>query len=218
MKILVTGATGFIGSRLAAALAAEGHEIRAMVRDRGRASHLADLGYELHEGNILQPWTLQGAAQGVDVAYYLIHSMGRGVSGDWEQRDREGAWAFARMARAEGAKRVIYLGGLGEKPKSRHLRSRHETARVLEESGPPLTYFRAAMVVGAQSESYRTMRYLVERLPAMVAPSWLKTLTQPIGVDDVIAYLSQAPTVEASTGRQIQIGGPDVLSYGEMLD
>src|SRR4051812_38244031 len=218
MKTLVTGATGFIGSRLAAALAAEGHEVRAMVRDRTRAGHLAERGYELHEGNVLQPWSLQGAGTGIDVAYYLIHSMGRGVTGDWEQRDRDGAEAFAQMAKAEGVKRVVYLGGLGEKPKSRHLRSRHHTAMVLEAAGPPLTYFRAAMVVGAQSESYRTLRYLVERLPAMIAPSWLKTLTQPIGIDDVIAYLSEAPAVEESAGRQVQIGGPDVLSYGAMLD
>jgi uncharacterized protein YbjT (DUF2867 family) len=122
------------------------------------------------------------------------------------------------MARDEGVKRVVFLGGLGEKPKSRHLRSRHESAMALEEHGPPLTYFRAAMVVGAASESYRTLRYLVERLPAMIAPSWLKTLTQPIGIDDVVTYLSQAPDIPESTGRQVQIGGPDVLSYGEMLD
>jgi uncharacterized protein YbjT (DUF2867 family) len=114
--------------------------------------------------------------------------------------------------------RIAYLGGLGEDPGSRHLRSRHETAEILREHGPPLTYFRAAMVVGSRSESYRTLRYLVERLPAMIAPAWLKTPTQPIGVDDVVAYLAAAPDVSDSAGREVQIGGPDVLSYGDMLD
>jgi uncharacterized protein YbjT (DUF2867 family) len=122
------------------------------------------------------------------------------------------------MASDEGVGRVAYLGGLGDQPGSRHLRSRHETAEILREHGPPLTYFRASMVVGAQSDSYRTLRYLVERLPAMIAPAWLKTPTQPIGVDDAVAYLAQAARVPESAAREIQIGGPDVLSYGEMLD
>ncbi len=122
------------------------------------------------------------------------------------------------MAKQEGIGRVVYLGGLGDNPGSEHLRSRQETARQLEAHGPPLTYFRAGMVVGSESESYRTLRYLVERLPAMIAPAWLSIRTQPIGIDDVLSYLSQAPEVEASTGRELQIGGPDVLTYGEMLD
>ncbi len=122
------------------------------------------------------------------------------------------------MVKQEGVERVIYLGGLGENPGSKHLRSRHETAVQLREHGPALTYFRAGMVVGSDSESYRTLRYLVERLPAMIAPAWLNTRTQPIGIEDVLSYLAQAPMVEASTGRELQIGGPDVLTYGEMLD
>jgi uncharacterized protein YbjT (DUF2867 family) len=113
---------------------------------------------------------------------------------------------------------MIYLGGLGDESESEHLRSRHETARVLAAEGPPLTYFRAAMVVGAGSESYRTLRYLVQRLPLMIAPRWLRTETQPIGIDATVAYLLRAPEVAESEGREIQIGGPDVLSYGEMLD
>jgi uncharacterized protein YbjT (DUF2867 family) len=122
------------------------------------------------------------------------------------------------MARAEGVGRIVYLGGLGDRPQSAHLRSRHETALALREHGPPLTYFRAGMVVGPQSESYRTLRYLVQRLPAMIAPAWLKNPTQPIAIDDALSYLVQALTVEAAVGREIQIGGPDVLPYGEMLD
>lgn len=134
------------------------------------------------------------------------------------EREETGALNFARMARREGVKRVIYLGGLGEESKSKHLGSRHKTARILAAEGPPLTYFRAAMVVGAGSESYRTLRYLVRRLPVMIGPSWLRIDTQPIGIDATIEYLLRAPEVPESEGREVQIGGPDVLSYSEMLD
>jgi uncharacterized protein YbjT (DUF2867 family) len=218
MRALVTGATGFVGGRLAAALAGDGVDVRALVRDRDRASDLADAGHELHEGDVLKPETLAGAGRDVDVAYYLVHSMGRGSDGEFAERERKAARAFADMAHSEGVGRVVYLGGLGDHPESQHLRSRHETATILEEHGPPLTYFRAAMVVGSGSESFRTLRYLVARLPVMIAPAWLKTPTQPIGIDDVVTYLSQAPRVPESAGREVQIGGPDVLSYGDMLD
>jgi uncharacterized protein YbjT (DUF2867 family) len=216
-RALVTGATGFIGARLAAALADAGWTVRCMVRDRSRAGDLELRGFEIHEGDVLRPETLEGAAGDVEVAYYLVHAMGRGARGDFAAREHAGAEAFARMALREGVERVIYLGGLGE-PHSRHLRSRHETARVLAEHGPPLTYFRAGMVVGAGSESYRTLRYLVERLPAMIAPAWLKVPTQPIAIDDVLAYLTAAPDLPKTAGPEIQIGGPSVLAYGEMLD
>jgi uncharacterized protein YbjT (DUF2867 family) len=136
----------------------------------------------------------------------------------FEQRERDGAANFARAARSEGTERIVYLGGLGEESTSKHLQSRHQTALALAKEGPPLTYFRAAMVVGAASESYRTLRYLVKRLPVMIAPAWLHTDTQPIGIDDVVAYLAAAPDVESSAGREVQIGGPDVLAYGAMLD
>jgi uncharacterized protein YbjT (DUF2867 family) len=215
---LVTGATGFIGGRLANALADDGWHVRALVRDRGRAEDLADRGVELFEGDVLEADSLQGAGDGAEVAYYLVHGMGRGGEGDFEERERNAARNFAEMAKRGGVGRVVYLGGLGDKPRSKHLRSRAQTAEILGEHGPPLTYFRAAMVVGARSESYRTLRYLVQRLPAMIAPAWLSTPTQPIAVDDVIAYLRRAPDLEESEGREVQIGGPDVLSYGDMLD
>jgi uncharacterized protein YbjT (DUF2867 family) len=170
------------------------------------------------EGDVLEASSLRGTGEGVEVAYYLVHSMGRGGSGDFEERDRRAAENFARLASEERISRVIYLGGLGDDPKSPHLASRHHTAEILAQHGPPLTYFRAGMVVGPGSESFRTLRYLVQRLPAMIAPAWLATPTQPIGIHDLISYLAAAPEVESSTGREIQIGGPDVLSYGDMLD
>lgn len=167
-------------------------------------------------GDVTDAGSLAGAGEGIDVAYFLVHAMAGGA--DFERRERVGAANFARMARREGIKRVIYLGGLGDESRSKHLRSRHETARILAEKGSPLTYFRAAMVVGAGSESYRTLRYLVGRLPVMITPSWLRTPTQPIGIDAVVEYLRLAPDVPESAGREVQIGGPDVLSYAEMLD
>src|SRR3954453_8355605 len=143
MRALVTGATGFVGGRLVEALAADGLEVRCMVRDAtsDRARALAEAGRELHEGDVLDPDSLRGAGQDVDIAYYLIHSMGRGGDGDFEERERRAARAFAEMALREGVARVVYLGGLGERPGSRHLRSRHATAMALREHGPPLTYF-----------------------------------------------------------------------------
>jgi len=186
------------------------------VRDRSRARHLEREGYELREGDVTDSHSLEGVGSEIDVAYYLIHAMAGGPG--FDERERQGAVNFARMAKEGGIRRVIYLGGLGDAGASKHLRSRHETARVLASEGPPLTYFRAAMVVGAGSESYRTLRYLVKRVPVMIAPAWLKTATQPIGIDDVVEYLRRAPDVSQSEGREVQVGGPDVLSYGEMLD
>lgn len=194
----------------------EGASVRCLVRDPARAAGLERAGCELHVGDITDAASLEGAGRGVDVAFFLVHAMAGG--GDYAARERAGAANFARMAKREGVGRVVYLGGLGEDEASAHLRSRHQTAEALGESGPPLTYFRAAMVVGAGSESYRTLRYLVGRLPVMITPSWLRTPTQPIGIDAVVEYLRRAPDVPGSSGREVQIGGPDILSFSEMID
>jgi uncharacterized protein YbjT (DUF2867 family) len=186
------------------------------VRDPARAQHLQREGCAVVKGDITDARSLEGLGEGIDVAYFLVHAMAAGAG--YEQRERQGAANFARMAEREGVQRIVYLGGLGDESVSKHLRSRHQTARTLEQEGPPLTYFRAAMVVGAASESYRTLRYLVKRLPVMIAPSWLRIATQPIAIDDVVQYLMRAPHVPQSLGREVQIGGPDVLAYGDMLD
>jgi uncharacterized protein YbjT (DUF2867 family) len=216
---LVAGATGFVGQALCERLLRDDVAVRALVRDARRTRGLPVDKLELHEGDVLEEDTLTGAGEGIDVAYYLVHSMGRGSeAGDFEQRELRAAETFARMCSREGVERVVYLGGLGDQPGSKHLRSRHGTAGALERHGPPLTYFRAGMVVGAGSESYRTLRHLVARLPFMIAPRWLSTPTQPIDIDDVVAYLAAAPFVKSSAGREVQIGCPDVLAYGAMLD
>ncbi len=207
-----------MGGALARRLMAAGHDVRALVRDRDRAGELEAEGAELHEGDVTDAGSLAGAGDGVDVAYYLVHGMGRGSEGDFEETERASAANFARMAGEAGVERVVYLGGLGDDPGSKHLRSRNETGQILGEEGPPLTYFRASMVVGAGSESYLMLRHLVQKLPVMIAPSWLKTKTQPIAVEDALAYLAAAPEIPAAAGREVQIGCPDVVSYGEMLD
>lgn len=190
--------------------------MRCLLRDRSKAQGLEAEGFEVQIGDVTDAASLKGAGRDIDIAYYLVHSMAGG--GDFAARERLGASNFARMVRREGVERVVYLGGLGDERSSKHLSSRHETARLLAAEGPPVTYFRAAMVVGVGSESYRTLRYLVGRLPVMIAPAWLQTETQPIGIDATIEYLGRAPEVAESAGREVQIGGSDVLSYAAMLD
>ena len=217
MRVLVAGATGYIGRLLALRLAEDGAPPRVMARSPGKAKDLAAAGCEVVPGDVLRRETLAEPLEGVDVAYYLVHSMGRGGEGDFADRDRQGAENFAAVAAEKGVGTIIYLGGLSDGG-SKHLESRHATAGYLASTGIPVTYFRAAAVIGAGSESFRTVYYLVKRLPAMVTPRWVGTKTQPIAVADVIEYLAAAPSVTQSRGREIEIGGPDVTTYGGMMD
>jgi uncharacterized protein YbjT (DUF2867 family) len=214
---LIAGATGYVGGLLAAELAERGCDVRCMARSPERALESLDSRCRVVGGDVLEPDTLDAALDGVEVAYYLVHSMGRGGDSGFSERDRRGARNFAEAAKRQGVARIVYLGGLGE-GKSEHLRSRQETAEGLASTGVPLTYFRAAVVIGSGSESLRTIAYLVKRLPAMITPSWTKTRTQPIAAADVVAFLADAPGVAASAAREVEIGGPDVTTYGELLD
>jgi uncharacterized protein YbjT (DUF2867 family) len=214
--IAVAGATGYIGNLLCRRLREDGYEVRALARHPARAAALEAAGCEVREADVLEPETLASALEGVEVAYYLVHSMGRGADDNFVERDLEGARNFAAAAAAAGVKRIVYLGGLGEG--SKHLDSRHETAETLRQGSVPVAYFRAAAVIGAGSESFRTIFYLVRRLPVMVTPRWVKTRTQPIAIEDALGFLAAAASLDLSVDREIQIGGPDVTTYGGMID
>jgi len=214
---LIAGATGYVGGLLAEELAGRGDDVRCMARSPEKAKDRLPEACEVVKGDVLEPDTLDAALEGIELAYYLVHSMGRGNDGDFVEQDKRGARNFAEAAKRQGVKRLVYLGGLGE-GKSEHLRSRQETAEQLAATDIPLTYFRAAIVIGSGSESLRTIAFLVKRLPAMITPSWTNTRTQPIAAEDVVSYLAAAPRVPESAGREIEIGGPDVTTYGELLD
>jgi uncharacterized protein YbjT (DUF2867 family) len=197
-------------------LAGEGQQVRALARRPERADDLRKAGCEVRRADALEPESLGPALEGVDVGYYLVHSMGRGGDGDFAERDHQAAENFASAAAAAGVKRIVYLGGLGEG--SKHLDSRHATAETLRAGEVAVTYFRAAAVLGAGSESFRTVFYLVRRLPAMVTPRWVATRTQPIAIEDVIACLAAAADLDRPVDCEIQIGGPDTTTYGGMID
>jgi uncharacterized protein YbjT (DUF2867 family) len=214
--IAVAGSTGYIGGLLCQRLCEEGQAVRALARHPQRAEGLREAGCEVRRADALEPETLRPALQGAEVAYYLVHSMGRGAEGDFAERDHRAAENFARAAADAGVKRIAYLGGLGEG--SKHLDSRHATAETLRAGEVPVSYFRAAAVIGAGSESFRTVFYLVRRLPAMVTPRWVTTRTQPIAIADAVSYLAAASDLTLPADREIQIGGPDVTTYGGMID
>ena len=244
MNILLTGSTGYVGSCLLGALLRRGHTVRCLVRKEAKleailgrldaetapvpgATPLPPLraGVSVVVGDASDPGTLAEACSGVDVAYWLVHSMDRGV--DFERADRLAAERFADAARAAGVARIVYLGGLGAEDDrlSAHLRSRHEVGAILRGTGVEVVEFRASIVIGAGSFSFDLVRTLVERLPLMICPAWLATPTQPIAVDDVVAYLvaaAELPLVptrnETKNESKIYgIGGPDRVSYGDIM-
>jgi uncharacterized protein YbjT (DUF2867 family) len=192
MRILLTGATGYVGGVLLQELEARGHAVRCLARRPGKLDGLTGPGTEVIAGDAADPEVLARACNGVDVAYWLVHSMESGV--DFERSDRLAAERFAAAASAAGVRRIIYLGGLGAEDDrlSAHLRSRHEVGAILRASGLDVVEFRASIVIGAGSFSFDLVRTLVERLPVMICPAWLATPTQPIAIADVVAYLAAA--------------------------
>ena len=216
--ILLTGATGYIGGRLVPRLLEAGYSVRCLARDPARLEGRPWRSQvEVAAGDCLRADTLPAAMSGVDVAFYLVHSMAGGR--DFEQRDLLAARNFAAAARTAGVSRILYVGGLGDPDTdlSEHLRSRQETGGVLRETGVPVTEFRAAVIVGSGSLSFEIIRYLTERLPVMICPRWLYTRAQPIAIRNVLDYLVAALEAPASTGQIIEIGGANVMTYGDML-
>jgi len=218
-RCLVTGASGYIGGRLVPELLAAGYVVRCMARDPGK---LTDRSWsdevEVVQADAADPDAVRRALDGVDVAYYLIHSLGTGAT--FEQQDRTAAQVFARAAREAGVGRLVYLGGIVSAPAgelSPHLRSRGEVAEILLRSGVPTAAIQAAVIIGSGSASFEMLRYLTERLPVMVTPVWVQNRIQPIAVRDVLRYLVGCAGLPGEVSRRFDIGGPDVLSYADMM-
>ena len=216
-RILITGATGYIGGLLLRVLEQTGRPLRCLVRRRGSLRDDPAPATEVVQGDVFDPGPLTSALEGVHTAYYLIHSMGS--DGEFEAQDREAALNFARAARACGVRRIIYLGGLGQKEEglSPHLRSRHETGETLRASGVPVIELRASIVLGSGSLSFELIRALVERLPVMVCPRWVHVKAQPIAIEDVVAYLVGSIDLPADGSKVFEIGGADQVSYADIM-
>lgn len=214
-EVLVTGATGFIGRRLTTALLAAGYGVRCLVRQSGTLP----AGATTVVGDLLNPETLPPALAGIDTVYYLVHSMAAGRAG-FKERERQAAHNFVRAATGARVRRVIYLGGLGESSPelSDHLRSRLEVGAILQAAPFATTFLRAAIIFGAGGASFEMIRSLVEHLPVMITPRWVDTRCQPIAVDDVIAYLLGCLAEERTAGETFDIGGPEILTYREMME
>lgn len=218
LNVAVIGATGYVGGLVARRLEEQGENVRALARSPEKAEDLTDEVDDLRTADVLEPSTLGNALEGIEVAYYFVHSMGGSGSDEFAEQDLEGARNFCAAAAEAGVKRIVYMGGLGDETASEHLRSRHETAKELMKGEVPVVYFRAAAVVGSGSDSFVMVRHLAQNLPVMITPRWVDTKTQPIGIDDVVAYMCAAARMGPEIEREIQIGGPDVVSYIDMME
>jgi uncharacterized protein YbjT (DUF2867 family) len=212
MKVLVAGSSGFVGSRLCPALDEAGHAVRAMTRHPEGYQGVG----EPIRADVTDPESLDAAAQGCDAAYYLVHLLDRA---SFEKDDADAARAFGSAASRSGLSQIIYLGGLGrdDDDLSTHLRSRREVEGLLGHAGVPVTTLRAGIIIGHGGISWEMTRQLVEHLPAMITPRWVRTRTQPIAVADVVRYLVAVLGMPDAMGRAFDIGGPDVLEYVEMM-
>jgi uncharacterized protein YbjT (DUF2867 family) len=222
LHILVTGATGYVGGRLVLPLLAAGHRVRCMARSPEKLRDHEWAGQvDTVRGDVTDPASLAAALQDIDVAYYLVHALGAGAG--FERTDREAARAFAEAAATAGVRRIVYLGGLvpvdvPPRELSRHLRSRAEVGDIFLASAVPATVLRAAVIIGSGSASFEMLRYLTERLPVMVTPSWVSTRIQPIAVRDVLRYLVGSARMPADVNRAFDIAGPDVMTYRDMME
>lgn len=213
-RILLTGATGYVGGRLLTSLLERGEDVRCLARRPEAIAPRA--GLEIVPGDVLDEEAVQRVLEGVDVAYYLVHAMSSPDS--FEELDRRAATIFAEAARNAGVRRIVYLGGLGSGPGlSTHLASRQEVGRLLASAGVETIEFRASMVVGSGSLSFELVRALTERLPVMIAPRWVRTRAQPIAIEDVIDYLVAALDLDSRGSEMFEIGGADVATYDELM-
>jgi uncharacterized protein YbjT (DUF2867 family) len=217
LSVLLTGATGYIGGLLLPRLQARAHRVRCLARRPERLQGRVPPGTEIVAGDCLDERSLRAAMSGIEVAFYFVHSMAGAAA--FEDLDREAASRFGAAAARAGVRRIVYLGGLGDERDdlSPHLRSRRETGDALRASGVPVTELRCSIVIGAGSLSFEMVRALVERLPVMICPKWVSVKAQPIAVEDVISYLVAAAEDTDPEGRVCEIGGPDVVSYGDIM-
>lgn len=215
--ILLTGVTGYVGGRLLRVLEGEGHRVRCMARRAAFLKHRTAEGTEVVKADVFDAESLTRALDGVHTAFYLIHSMG--ASGSFEEMDRKAARNFASAAEKAGVTKIIYLGGLGEgEHLSDHLRSRQEVGRILRRSSVPTLEFRASIVIGSGSLSFELVRALTERLPVMLLPRWVKVMAQPIGIEDLIRYLTEAVALPLPKSRIVEVGGAEPLSYQDLME